>query len=110
MALRAGRLNRVADLQELQQVRDPDNGDLTDQHVSVDAALRVGVEPLSSKDILGSNQVNSEITVKILLWYRDDVKSGWRFVVEGRNYDVVGPPIDRRLGRRYLECMCREVT
>lgn len=74
------------------------------------------VEPLKGRELLSAQQINtvkqinSEITVRIKMWYVPGIKAKMRIRVRCQVFEIVGPPIDINLAHRELELMCKEVS
>lgn len=68
------------------------------------------IVPLRGSEFFNAQQVNSKITVKIIIRYRSDVKSTHRVVHEGVTYEVVAPPIDPQLKHKELHLMCEVIN
>ena len=65
--------------------------------------------PLRGKEFFASNQIHSEISVKVVLRYKTGITSGMRVKYGTRFFDIKSViNIDER--NRYLELMCLEVV
>ena len=72
---------------------------------------RAAIEPLQTREYFAAQQANAEITLRVVIRYRDDVDADWRVVDQatGQAYQVVGLPIDPDRRRRELHLMCRRI-
>lgn len=69
------------------------------------------VTPLSVKDVINAQAVQTNITARAKIRYRTDVDSAMRLEHAGRMYEIVGEPLaDNGSGREYLTLMLRGVT
>jgi SPP1 family predicted phage head-tail adaptor len=68
------------------------------------------VEPLKGRELFTAQQINSEITLRIKMWYVPGVKAKMRIESRGQTFEIVGPPIDNKQMNRELELMCKEVS
>lgn len=68
------------------------------------------VEPLKGRELFTAQQINSEITLKVKMWYIPGVKAKMRIRSRGQVFEIVGPPIDNKQINRELELMCKEVS
>lgn len=68
------------------------------------------VEPLKGRELFTAQQINSEITCKVKMWYIAGVKAKMRIRARGQVFEIVGPPVDLNLAHRELELMCKEVS
>lgn len=68
------------------------------------------VEPLKGRELFTAQQINSEITLRVKMWYIPGVKAKMRIRSRGQVFEIVGPPIDNKQINRELELMCKEVS
>ena len=102
-----GRLNRRVTLQRQETARDA-VGQAKPLWTDV-AMVWAAVLPLRGREYFESAKVNSEITVRIIIRYRADVKPSWRVVSGGNGYDIV-EIINPADGKRELQLMCKRVA
>jgi len=102
-----GRLNRRVTLQRQDTARD-EVGQAKPVWTDV-ATVWAAVLPLRGREYFESAKVNSEITVRIIIRYRADVKASWRAVSDGNGYDIV-EIINPAYGKRELQLMCKRVA
>jgi SPP1 family predicted phage head-tail adaptor len=77
---------------------------------SVFKTVWASVDPLKGRELFTAQQINSEITCKVKMWYIPGVKAKMRIRARGHVFEVVGPPVDINLAHRELELMCKEVS
>ena len=105
--MRAGRLDCWVQLKHPVETLDG-YGDPVKTWALADAAW-AGIEPLKGREFFEAQQVNAELTVRVVLRYRTDVASTWRVEHEGHTYEVTAPPLHNRRNDETL-LMCRELT
>jgi SPP1 family predicted phage head-tail adaptor len=71
------------------------------------ATVWAAVEPISGREFWAQQQVQSEITARIRIRYRNDVASGMR-VVYGSRYYAIKSVIDPQEYHQELQLMCSE--
>lgn len=84
-------------------------GDRADSWATI-ATVWADIRHLRGREFYTAQQVNSEITVKILIWHRSDVTSKMRVVSDIGTFDLVSPPINVGMKNIELELMCKEVN
>lgn len=65
------------------------------------------IEPLVGREFWAQQQVQSEITVKIKMRYRDDISTGMKAVYGGKTYRIKSI-IDPQEYHKELQLMCSE--
>ncbi|WP_246727685.1 phage head closure protein [Chelativorans sp. Marseille-P2723] len=65
------------------------------------------VEPVSAQSRFRAGQFHETVSHRITLRFRQDVRSGMRFVKQGRALEIVGVQDADETGR-YLICLTRE--
>jgi SPP1 family predicted phage head-tail adaptor len=106
MALSSGKLRHRVQLQRSVQVQDPVTGDLSSSWVDV-AKVWAAVEPLSAREFIASSAVQSAITTRITIRYRE-VDASMRIVHRERIYNIEGVLADKDSGLEYLTLPCSE--
>jgi len=102
-----GRLNRRIILQRQDVSRDV-VGQAKPVWTDV-ATVWAAVLPLRGREYFESARVNSEITVRVVIRYRADVKPSWRVKHGADAYDIV-EIINPADGKRELQLMCKRVA
>lgn len=105
--MRAGKLRRRASLQRKQVTQDSYGAEIVAW--AEFAAVWAGVEAIQGREFWTAQQTEQgEISTRIRLRFRDDVKTEDRVVVGERTYDVEAVIPDDR--RTELQLMCRELV
>lgn len=73
------------------------------------ATVWAAKEPLSGRELLQAQQVQSEISVRFRIRHRADVTAKWRVLHAGRVYPIVAPPVDVGGQGVELQLLCTEV-
>ena len=71
------------------------------------ATVAAAAQPVRGREYEMLHVAGSEIDIKFTIYYREDVQADWRVTWRGQEYEVVGPPIDVRAQKVWLELMCR---
>lgn len=87
--MQAGRLRHRVSLQRLQETRDPNTGAVITDWVEL-AKLWAEVAPLSAREFAASQAVQSRVTARITIRYREDVTAKDRIVYRGQVYNIEG--------------------
>ncbi len=66
------------------------------------ARVWAGIEPLSARDFIAAQAVQSEVTARIVIRYREGVTAAMRIKHAGRLYTIHGVLPDAKSGREYL--------
>lgn len=106
MALAAGRLRHRIVIQE--PVIDQDSsGELTTFWVDV-AETWAAIEPLSVREFIAAQQMQSAVSARITIRYRDGLTPQMRILHRGRVYNPQGWLSDPESGLEYLTAPCSE--
>jgi SPP1 family predicted phage head-tail adaptor len=70
---------------------------------------RVGIFPISGKDILTEEVRKGEITHKILMRYTKNVDSSMRILFGNRIFEIVSPPVNFQEMNLEMQLLCREI-
>jgi len=103
--MRAGQLNRRVRLQQPAGMRD--SAGQASGWTDI-ATIWAAVLPLRGREYFAAERVDSEITVRIIIRYRPDVKADWRIMANGQAYHIV-EIINPADGREQLQLMCKRV-
>lgn len=104
--LRAGRLNKRVLIQTKTSTENS-FGEEVVTWVDVDTVW-AGIEPLSSKEFVESDQQNFELITRIVIRYRSNMDPFIRFIWESRTLYPSGQPIDKNGRHIQLEYLCYE--
>jgi SPP1 family predicted phage head-tail adaptor len=65
---------------------------------------------LTGRALFQANQVHAEVTSKVIIRYRKDIKSNMRIRYGDRILEIIAPPINMNEANRFLEISCKEVV
>ncbi|ETF00684.1 head-tail adaptor protein [Advenella kashmirensis W13003] len=80
---------------------DPETGDRSGEWKDM-AVLYANVTPLSSREFLQAGATQSEVTARITVRYREDIRASDRIVFRGKIYNLHGIQPDNKSGLEYL--------
>lgn len=68
------------------------------------------IEPLSVKDVLNAQAVNSQAKIRCIIRYRKNIMSAMRVRYDGKVYKIDGEPLaDKESGKDYLTLILANV-
>lgn|SRR5690625_3468587 len=102
--MRAGKLRHRIEIQKKDRVSDGGGGYYYDWVIV--ATVWASVEPLSAREFLQAQAVQSEVTARITIRYRDDITPDMRILHRGQTYYIQGVLADNRSGLEYLTLPC----
>lgn len=108
--IRAGDLNRRVKLQRPTYTQNTTTGEQVLTWVDVDT-VSAKIAPLSVREFIAAQAMQSNISTRIEIRYRDDVIASWRAVhmvngVPGKVYDIHGPLPDAETGYDHINLAC----
>jgi SPP1 family predicted phage head-tail adaptor len=108
----AGKLRHRVALQYQAQSQDADTGEITVSWQTL-ATVWAAIEPLSTREFIQSQAVQSEVTTRITIRKRNDVTAACRAVhmvngVAGKVYNILGALADPVSGLEYQTLPCSE--
>ena len=102
--MQAGKLDRQIILKSYAEVTDTFGG-ITETYTDV-ATVWASVQDLRGNQFFAAQQINSGITTKFRIRYRSDIDARWRISFKGKEYDIIGVPVE--VGRNEsLEIMAK---
>ncbi len=106
--MRSGDLNKRITISEL-VTGIPAADELGNPNTSWESIATVwaSIEPISGREFWAQQQVQSEITVRIRIRFRDDIFPGMKAEYGSKTY-IIKNVIDRDESHRELELMCSE--
>lgn len=104
--MRAGKLRRRASLQRKQVSQDEFGAEVTTWREI--ARLWAAIRPLQGREFWTSQAEQGEITTRIEIRYRGDVRVADRLVWSGKTFDIEAVTADERLTS--MELMCKELV
>lgn len=107
--LSAGRLRHRLVLQAPVEVQDVNNGAVTTTWQNL-ANIWGAIEPLSAREFIASDTIDSEITTRITIRYRANISAKMRLYHAKKNmhYNIEGILADKESGLEYLTLPCSE--
>ncbi|PKH20230.1 head-tail adaptor protein [Enterobacterales bacterium CwR94] len=105
--MQAGKLRHWVTLQRPEKVQDPKTGAISNSWVIVDE-MWADVVPLSAREFVAAQAVQSSVTTRITIRQRDDISSKCRIIHDGRVFNVEGVLADPKSGREYQTLPCSE--
>lgn len=111
MSIKPGELRHKVDILKPPEARN-DYGEIdeTGDWTIFKEGVWASFSPLKGRELFTAQQINSEITVKVKMWYVPGIKANMRIRSRGQIVEIVGPPIDVDQLHRELELMCKEVS
>ena len=106
--LKAGNLRHRVTLQRKQQTQNPQTGAMVTTWVT-EATVPAAVEPLSAREFIAAQAVQSDVSVRIRVRYRPGITSAMRLLHDGKVYNITGVLADKDSGREYLTLPCAEL-
>jgi len=105
--MNAGKLRHRATIQQLVNTDDGAGGSIeTWQDI---ATVWAAIEPLRGNERYTAQQVQSTLTHKVTIRYREGIKPQMRLTYKGRIFDIVSA-IDIKELHQWLELLCSEVV
>ncbi|MCY1513286.1 putative phage head-tail adaptor [compost metagenome] len=108
MNIAAGALRHKVTIQRQQQVQNPATGSPMYTWVTVWDRVPASIEPLSARDFIAAQAVQSEVTARITIRHRAGVTASMRILHNGKVYNIRGVLADPDSGRAYLTLPCSE--
>lgn len=108
MPLESGRLRHRVDIDDKLEVQDPVTGEITESWVAFASNVPAAIEPLSVRDFIASQSVQSEITLRVVIRNRPGLRSTMRIRHGDRIYNPAGWLPDPDSGLEYVTAPCSE--
>jgi len=107
----AGKLIHGIDIERLTQSQDSETGAVTPVWVTVHSDVPCSIEPLSVKDMMQSQAIQSEVSVRVMFRQLPDLESSMRFVGTcgchiGQVFNPEGYFEDMVSGQTYITAPC----
>lgn len=101
MAIDAGKLRHRVSLQRNEPTQNQSTGEILDKWVEY-AKVWAAVEPLSARDFIAAQAVQSKVAARIVMRYRSDILPTHRIVHRGTVYTIAGVLPDADSGLEYI--------
>ncbi|WP_434565155.1 phage head closure protein [Thermoanaerobacterium thermosaccharolyticum] len=105
--MNAGKLRHRATIQQLVNIDDGAGGSIETWQDIV--TVWAAIEPLRGNERYTAQQVQSTLSHKVTIRYREGIKSQMRLTYKGRIFDIVSA-IDIKELHQWLELLCSEVV
>lgn len=103
MSIKAGRLRHKIAIQQKVETQDPDTGEMVVDAWEDFARVWAAKEPLSTRDVLAAQAVQSQATTRFVIRYRAGIDPTMRIVHRDVIYNIEGQPLpDADSGLEYL--------
>ena len=106
--MRNGKLRHRITLQRPGLSQDPQTGEMIPGWQDV-APAWASIEPLSAREFIAAQAVQSDVSVRITVRYRPDITAAMRLLHGGKTYNITGVLADKGSGREYLTLPCSEL-
>ena len=107
--MRAGQLRHFVTLQRNVPTQDPKTGAMLDHWIDF-VQVWAAVEPVSVRDFMAANAVQSAVSHRVSIRHLQGVKAGMRVLHDAAVYRVLGVLPDKVSGRDYLTLPCEELS
>lgn len=106
--IEAGKLRHRVDFERRVDVQDPDTGSVTPTWLSVAKSVPAAIEPLSAREFIAAQSMQSEVTLRVVVRYRAGLNAAMRLKIGKRILTPHGFLADIDSGRDYLTIPCSE--
>lgn len=106
----AGRLRHRVDFQRLEIVQDSDGAQEESWVNSFPTMISAEIMPLSGRELIAADSVQSKVNTRIRIRYRPDIASKMRVVHRGNYYNIEAVIPDQDSGINYLTLNCTSGT
>lgn len=107
MSIASSKLRHKVALQRRVRAQDPVTGEITYEWQTV-ANVWASVEPLSAREFISAQAVQSKVSARIVIRHRSDVDASMRIMHRGKLYNIEGVLSDPVSGLEYLTLPCSE--
>lgn len=106
MTLAAGRLRHRISIQKPKNTQDPATGNIVTRWIDVATDVPAAIEPLSVREFIASQQMQSEISTRIVIRFREGLTADMRILHKTQIYNPQGWLPDPDSGLEYLTATC----
>lgn len=107
--MRSGSLRHKITIQEKRETQDATTGEITSRWIDF-ACVSADIQPLSVREFIAAQGVQSEVTGRIVIRYLEGVTAKMRVSYRGLYYNILGVLPDAKSGREYLTLAVSEGT
>lgn len=107
--MQAGRLRHRVAVEAKSRVQNDGEGDVTETFVPR-GYLWASIEPISGRELLRADVINAELDTRITVRWSPlaaQIDATWRIRHRSIFYNVALPPMEKSLGHREIEIMCK---
>lgn len=108
MPIQAGLLRHWVDIEQFAE--HVNSSGERDRYWEPVATVWAAVEPMSAREFTAAQQIQSKVTTRITIRYRDGITAAMRIVHRGKYYNIQGVLSDKDSGIEYLTLPCSEGT
>jgi SPP1 family predicted phage head-tail adaptor len=108
MSIKAGQLRHRIDIEERTASQDATTGETTYTWVLLHKNVPAAIEPLSVREFVAARAGQSEITVRVVIRYREGLDASMRIIHNSKVYNPQGWLPDMDSGIEYLTAPCSE--
>jgi SPP1 family predicted phage head-tail adaptor len=110
MSLDPGKLRHRITIQKPVTQQNPETGQSTTNWVNVVQDIAAAIEPLSVREFVAAQAMQSQVTARIVIRYRPGLTAQMRILHGSRIYNPAGWLADPDSGLEYLTAPCSEGT
>lgn len=103
-----GKLQHRVELQSFSTTVNPNTGERT-QVWTTFAKAWAHVQPASGKEFIAAQAVQSKVSIRVQMRFREDVTTQHRLAHRGKTYNIEAVLPDLGSGLEYITLMCSEV-
>lgn len=107
----AAKYRHVITIQKKETVRNPRTGEVLHTYVDYLPNIRANVHFLSASERIEASAVQSKVTARIEIRYReDDINASMRIVHKNKNYEIHGVIPDNESGMQWITFIVSEIS
>lgn len=105
--LEAGKLRHRIKLERQIETQDMTTGEIVTSWQTI-GEVWADINPLSAREYIQAQAWQGELTAKVVIRYRPDIKAGDRFSFRGNNYYIKAALPDNDSGLQHITLMCSQ--
>lgn len=106
--LRAGDLQHKVTIEQVAEAR-TDRGAVSETW-STFATVFADIRPISGREYLQGETINSEITHRVYIRALSGVRAKMRIAWNGREFEIMAPPMEQREAGDLMTLFCKEIN
>ena len=107
MSTTAGRLRYKVDFQRPVSTQNPQTGEMVQTWEDVWTSVAADIQPLNARELIASRAVQSEVSSKIIIRWRDGATPDMRIKHRSTIYAIDGAIPDKDSGREWLTLLVK---